>query len=357
VAAMDAPRFELSKHIERYIASLSKLYAQDGERLLQQILVNAQVQVEEQRTYDNWNGGTYGHGLFLSLPETLYLKCAKDKGALQERIATDLNKLHNVQNEHISDVFLEMQLSEGTDWRSQSGLLIGATRQASEASIKRIWSENSYRVFLSHKAEVKRETAQVKEGLAWFGFSCFVAHEDIHPTLAWQDEIENALATMDALVALMTENFHESDWTDQEVGYAYGRGVPIVAVRLGRNPYGFIGKFQGLASCWETAAVDVAKILIKKERALSYYIHALKNCPSFDTGNTLSEVLSSIDAVSREQADLMVDAYNVSSQLRGSYGFNGNKPTMYGSGLLHHLKRWGFSFLGKELDGTIGVTF
>src|ERR1700733_12810682 len=104
----DSPKFQLSKHIERYVAALSKLYAQDGERLLQEILVNAQLQVEEQRTYDNWNGGTYGHGLFLTLPEALYLKAAKQRGALQERIAGDLNKLHNVQNEHISEVFLEM---------------------------------------------------------------------------------------------------------------------------------------------------------------------------------------------------------------------------------------------------------
>jgi hypothetical protein len=344
---METHRFELSRHIERYIASLSKLYAQDGQRLLQQILVNAHVQIEEQRTYDNWNGGTYGHGLLLSIPETLFLKCAKEKGTLQSRIATDLNGLHNVQNEHISDVFLEMQLSEATDWRAQSGLLIGATKQAPEASIKRIWVENSYRVFLSHKAEVKKETSQVKDRLARFGFSCFVAHEDIHPTMQWQDEIENALATMDAFVALMTDNFHESDWTDQEVGYAFARGIPIVAVRLGRDPYGFIGKFQGLASRWETAATDVAKIIIKQDRALSYYIHALKDCPSFDTGNMLSMVLSSINSVPREQADLMVDAYNASFELRGSFGFNGNKPTIYGPGLLHHLRRWGFSFWEK----------
>jgi hypothetical protein len=351
------PKFTLSKQIERYVAALSRLYAQDGERLLQEILVNAQLLVEEQRTYDNWNGGTYGHGLTLVLPETVYLKAAKQRGTLQDRIAQDLNKLHNVQNEHISEVFLEMQLSDATNWRAQSGLLIGAAKQAPEASVKRIWTENSYRVFLSHKAEVKKETSQIKDRLAMFGFSCFVAHEDIHPTMQWQDEIENALATMDAFVALMTDNFHESDWTDQEVGYAFARGVPIVAVRLGRDPYGFIGKFQGLPSRWDTAAIDVAKILIKQERALPYYIDALKECPSFDTGNLLATVLGSIDDLPREQADLLVDAYNGSYELRGSFGFNGTKPSYHGPGLVHHLRRWGFTFWEKERDGTIGVAF
>jgi hypothetical protein len=184
---MPDPSFDLPKRIERYVAALSKLYAQDGERLLQEILVNAQLRVEVQRTYDNWNGGTYGHGLFLTLPESLYLKSAKDRGTFQERIAVDLNRLHNAQNEHISDVFLEMQLSDDVDWRAESGLLIGATKQAPESSVKRIWSDDGYRVFLSHKAEVKRDVAQVKEQLSYFGLSCFVAHEDIHPRMAGRD--------------------------------------------------------------------------------------------------------------------------------------------------------------------------
>jgi hypothetical protein len=68
-------------------------------------------------------------------------------------------------------------------------------------------------------------------------------------------------------------------------------------------------------------------------------------------------VLGSIDHVPREQADLMVDAYNASFELRGSFGFNGTRSSIYGPGLLHHLQRWGFSFWEKERDGTIGVAF
>jgi hypothetical protein len=49
---------------------------------------------------------------------------------------------------------------------------------------------------------------------------------------------------MDGFVALLTTEFHDSDWTDQEVGYALARRVPIISVRMGRDPYGFLGKFQ-----------------------------------------------------------------------------------------------------------------
>ena len=51
---------------------------------------------------------------------------------------------------------------------------------------------------------------------------------------------------MDALIAILTPGFNESKWTDQEIGVAIGRKVPIVPIRIGLDPYGFIGKYQAL---------------------------------------------------------------------------------------------------------------
>src|SRR5579862_5516118 len=130
-----------------------------------------------------------------------------------------------------------------------------------------IWGKG-YRVFLSHKAEVKHKAAELKDAIAPFGATCFVAHADIKPTREWQDEIENALRTMDAFVALLTEKFHKSKWTDQEVGFAIARGVPIIPVKLGTDPYGFIGKFQALACDWDDAPLALINLLIRQPRML-----------------------------------------------------------------------------------------
>ena len=129
---------------------------------------------------------------------------------------------------------------------------------------------------------------------------------------------------MDGFVALMTEDFHDSNWTDQEVGYAVARGVPIIAVRLGKDPYGFIGKFQALSSVWLTAVEDIVKILIKNDQMLSAYIQALRNCRSWDSGNTLAKVLPDIEKLTALQIDALVAAYNETSELHGSFGFNGS---------------------------------
>ncbi len=107
------------------------------------------------------------------------------------------------------------------------------------------WPTGTLRIFLSHLSSHKVWAAELQSALSRFGIYGFVAHTDIEPTLEWQNQIERALATCDSLVALLHKDFHVSIWTDQEIGFAMGRGVPVFSVRLGADPYGFIGKFQG----------------------------------------------------------------------------------------------------------------
>jgi hypothetical protein len=348
--------YELPKKIEHYVAALSKLYAQDGNRSLQEILVNAQIRVVEAWTTDGWNGGTYGHALFLTVPESLYLAAARKRDEIQGEITRDLNQINNFQNEHIAEVFLEMEVTEDGDWRQESGLLITPSRTVAPEGARRIWGEEGgYRIFLSHKSEVKKDAAQLQEDLKLFGVSAFVAHKDIHPTRAWQDEIENALHSMDAFVAVMTVGFHDSDWTDQEVGIALARGVPVIALRLGRDPYGFLGKFQALSTDWPNAPEEIVKVLVKRDRMLSAYLNAMRGCTSFDNGNRLSRILPSIERISEQQLDELVAAYNKNSEIRGSFGFRGNKPSQYGKGLVQHLHRLGPRRFAQDTDtGIIG---
>jgi len=106
------------------------------------------------------------------------------------------------------------------------------------------WRKGMFRLFISHLAGHRKWAGELQEALLPYGISSFVAHNDIEPTTEWQNQIETALSTCDALVALLHEKFHESKWTDQEVGFAMGRGVPVYSVHFGEAPYGFIGRFQ-----------------------------------------------------------------------------------------------------------------
>jgi hypothetical protein len=176
---------------------------------------------------------------------------------------------------------------------------------------------------------------------------------DIHPTKLWQDEIEGALASMDGFVALLTDKFHESDWTDQEVGFAFARGVPIVPVRLGCDPYGFIGKFQALTSSWSKCVLDLVRILIKQDRMFAAYVGALRQCPNLDAGNKLGKVLPAIEHLTQSQVDELVAAFNETGELRGSFAFNGTNPFFYGNGLVSYLNRLGARQFALNSSGSI----
>lgn len=106
------------------------------------------------------------------------------------------------------------------------------------------WQTNRFRLFLSHISAQKEIVSEVKISLGASGVDAFVAHQDIEPTKKWLDQVEIALQTCDALAAILTEGFHESDWTDQEVGFCVNRRVLVVPVRLGVDPYGFISRYQ-----------------------------------------------------------------------------------------------------------------
>lgn len=105
------------------------------------------------------------------------------------------------------------------------------------------WQAGFSRGFVSHLARFRRFAGEIQQEMVLYGMSSFVAHNDIEPTTEWQDEIELALASCDAMLVLLHPGFHESHWTDQEIGYAMGRGIIIATVRLGTDPYGFIGRF------------------------------------------------------------------------------------------------------------------
>jgi hypothetical protein len=330
-------KYKLPRDLEHYLAAVAKLYERSGKRQKHEIIVNSQVRIHEEWTYDNWDGGTYGHALYLTVPESLYLNLVEERQDLQNEIKSDINKIHNVHNEFLAEVFIEMEKVEDRDWRRESGVLHSRHRAIAPTTTERIWGAVGYRLFLSHKAEVKKKTSELKEQLELYGVSSFVAHQDIRPTKEWQDEIENALASMDAFVALLTENFHNSHWTDQEVGYALGRGVPLIAVKMGRDPYGFIGKFQALACDWTDAPFSLVKLLIKQPSMLAAYIRAVQTCKSFDQGNALSRLLTHIEHLTNEQTESLVLAFNENTQLQGSFGFSGSWPSKFGPGLAAYL--------------------
>ena len=225
---------------------------------------------------------------------------------------------------------------------------------------ERLWGDNPVRAFISHTHAHKKTAKEVKAYLDKCGVSSFVAHEDIEPMKEWESEIHAALFSMDFLVALLSSDFSDSNWTDQEVGVAVGRGVPIVPVRMGKDPHGFMGKYQAITTSDNSHQISnaifeyVLEDFENKSKVADAYIVATSKAESFYEANTLSEWLPNFNSLTSEQVDRLVEAFNSNNQVSGSFGFNGEQPTTYGPGLKHFLERLtGEQYFYQENNGTI----
>ena len=132
------------------------------------------------------------------------------------------------------------------------------------------WAKvTEFRLFISHVSKDKLKATRLKSCLEIYGISGFVAHEDIHPTLEWQSEIERALNNMDAFIAIHTPGSSNSNWTQQEIGFALGKGVKVISFKMGEDPTGFISRHQALARRDRTAeevAKEINDLLLGDER-------------------------------------------------------------------------------------------
>ncbi len=160
-------------------------------------------------------------------------------------------------DETILRIAAELELQQGTS-------------SIADATPPKNWQgADLFRLFISHISKDKLKATRLKECLAAYGIAGFVAHEDILPTLEWQDEIMRGLKTMDAMVAIHTIGFSQSTYTQQEVGFALGRGVKIISLEMGEQPTGFISRHQSLprrSRMAEDIAKEISDLLLADSR-------------------------------------------------------------------------------------------
>ena len=211
---------------------------------------------------------------------------------------------------------LEVELPAGIEGHVPQAL-------GSEGVDTSMWEGPRLRLFICHLADHKQYAAEIKEYLQGWGISSFVAHTDIVPDDEWIDTIEDALRSCHALVAMLHEGFRSSPWTAQEIGWAYGRGVPVLAVMLGENPFGFFGRKQGGGPRQGESTADHIIRRLRNHTATASRmedstVHAFVEADSFDEArNRCRHLLEAKELTPQMVADLE-QAIVENGQLRGA---------------------------------------
>lgn len=206
-------------------------------------------------------------GITYSLSQS-YPRVAMDRDSVFE--ALDIGTGRSFERSRTHWAVKDIDLFEYTTTMLQEQVAVSVAPLPDD--MLRIWGSDHKKralAFLSHRAQYRSEVARVKQHLESHGVRCFVAHEDIIPTLQWQAEITHALNSMELFIGFVTSDFHEGAWTDQEIGCAYQRGVLRIFVKLGDNdPAGMVAREQALTAGWDTAAERILEQL-KESNLLS----------------------------------------------------------------------------------------
>lgn len=238
--------------------------------------------------------------------------------------ATLLDKRHWAE----IDLILEqhsMPVSEFGNWEDQRSYVIEMIKRAEDEDLRGLhayltgesdhsapgqspFSGGKVRVFMSHLAAHRDLVGQAGQRLSYYGIEAFVAHDSIEPSNEWQQVIEAALADCDAMVVFLHEGFRNSNWCDQEVGWALGRRRPLLPLSFDQQPYGFMGKYQSLRCAGQSGWLigdAVAKWLVKVPTLHSGLAeslsHAFRNSPSWDFTRSLVPLLEEVASFTEDQ--------------------------------------------------------
>lgn len=307
------------KPVGEVVATLASIYRHQGRNEILEILENANA-FFEQTNYDNWNGGVYTWAFRLEVPVAIYVSIEPQLTAIEQEISTKLKSIaRNYPNEHVGEVTI-VPIAPGS-------LVLRQNTAYSDTEIQHIWPNGRFRLFLSHVSQHKTEVSNLKLQLAARGITGFVAHEDIEPSLEWLPEIELGLCTMHALAALVTPDFQSSKWTNQEIGWALGRGILVVPVRLGADPYGFAGKYQGVTGNLEQSAElaeSIVQALLSNPQTRSKMrigiVTAFSGSNSYKQAIALSKQLAVLTGYTDAEKSLLWKACEENSQITRAIG-------------------------------------
>lgn len=186
------------------------------------------------------------------------------------------------------------------------------------------WKNGYVKLFVSHLSSNRERMSAMKLGLANWGISAFIAHEDIEASREWRDEVEAGLESMDILVAVVEPGFKESDWCVQEVGYALGRKIDIIPLRAGLDPFGFFGKYQGIqikGKYPEKVANEIAQTLLKKPQHRNMLLQSMSKAFATLQSKNKTELIVLLDSwsiITDQQLKALLEQASLSEFERNS---------------------------------------
>ena len=119
-------------------------------------------------------------------------------------------------------------------------------------------------LFISYSNRDKIIAGKIAELLGKKGIDVFLAHEDIEVSEEWRAEILKHLNNDDYMISLLTENYAQSTWGNQEAGYMMGKSgknISIIFDGVDVKKFAFLESLQGISANQNNIEVCIDKII------------------------------------------------------------------------------------------------
>ena len=320
-------KYQIPKKVPVYMRRLEIMYRSDSSSIYHQIICNASAYVREEISYDNWNGGTAGHALILFLEEEILQKISDF--SIQNKICEKLEKdfrecSQSLPGELIESVIIELYDENDSECKNS---IKPFSQPVINLDTLNVWKTGHIRLFSSPRDEYQKQASELAVALEGYGISSFVAHDTIEPMEKWQHIIRKSLQSMEMMLVFITDRFFDSYWTNQEIGVALGRGVPIIPVKMQKHdPHGFISETQAIIGDLEspkTVADGIYKVLVEKlgqeERIRKATVQAFITASDFDEAASRFNRLQAIRSVTESDIQQIIESFSHNENLYKAY--------------------------------------
>jgi len=188
-------------------------------------------------------------------------------------------------------------------------------------------SNSLIRAFLSHSDKDKKIAAELKEKLAKYKIDVFLAHIDLDSGTEWESRLFSEIQNCNIFLILLTKNYHDSNYTDQETGIALNIPKPILPICVDdTRPYGFMSRFQAEICNTEFTQENIDKIA-KSCRKLTKFassildvlIKRLETSETYSDAYAVAKMIDGHEEFSADQINSLAIAYLKNEEVYQSY--------------------------------------
>lgn len=178
--------------------------------------------------------------------------------------------------------------------------------------------------FISYSSKDDVDFDKITKALNEIGFDSFIAKEDIKLSEFWEKRILRQLDESNIFIAILSDNFKDSNYCNHELGIAIHRKMLIIPLSLDDNPsYGLFEKFES-KPIEKYRELQQTIVDYYSKQTIDYFLINLNNVQgnwNYDSCNLHLKLMEPyFKEFSNIQVEKLVNAVLTNNQLHGRYG-------------------------------------